>query len=298
MPAESIIRSTIYHPALLCSAKIRFLDRRMGVDTTITRAALIKDLPRSGQVRWEDYVVNEPWLEKLDSGPTPGTLFGAVDSPLNDSKRMTALHKDFTAWAFRNSLVKARVNQALKVFAGPDISQADFMKACADAAREARDAELAKSTSALDRKIKTLEERIAKEQRELQQDQAELGLRKNEELGNLAELGASVFGIGRKKSLTSQLTKRRLTEQTRADVEESHQAIAQYKTDLADLQLLREQTAAEITSRWGEAVNQIAEVNVTPKKADVYVDLFGIAWLPYYFVQYDGHTTEVPAFGA
>jgi hypothetical protein len=298
MPGETVIRNMIiYRPALLCSAKIHFLDRRMGVDTTITRAALIKELPRNGPIRWEDFAGNDPWLEKVDTGPTPGTLFGAVDLPLNDSKRMTALHRDFTAWVSRDSMVKARVNQALKVFAGPDVSQADFMKACADAAREARDAELAKSTAALDRKIKALEDKVAREQRELQQDQTELGQRKTEELGNLAEMGASLFGIGRKKSLTTQLTKRRLTEQAKGDVEESIQAITQYKKDLADLQVLRDQTAAEVTERWGQAVNQATEVNVTPKKSDIYVNLFGVAWLPYYFVQYDGQTTELPAFG-
>ena len=53
----------------------------------------------------------------------------------NDVKLMTALQKDFTDWVFRNSSVKARANQTLKVFAGPDVSPADFMKACADAAR-------------------------------------------------------------------------------------------------------------------------------------------------------------------
>ena len=207
--------------------------------------------------------------------------------PLNDLKRMAALHRDFTDWVSRDSMVKARVNQALKVFAGPDVTQADFMKACADAARDARDAELAKSTAALDRKIKALEDKAAREQRELQQDQAELGQRKTEEFGNLAEMGASLFGIGRKKSLTTQLTKRRLTEQAKGDVEELIQAITQYKKDLADLQLQREQTAAEVTERWGQVVNQVTEVTVTPKKSDIYVSLFGVAWLPYYFVQYD-----------
>ncbi len=194
-------------------------------------------------------------------------------------------------------MVKARVNQAVKVFAGPDITQADFMKACADAAREARDMELAKSTAVIDRRIKALEEKLAREERELQQDQTELNQRKTEELGNWAELGASLIGIGRKRSVTTGLTKRRLTEQAKGDVEESVQTIAQYKKDLAELVQQREQITQEITQRWGEAVNDVTEVSVTPKKADIYVNLFGVAWLPYYFVQYDGQTIELPGFG-
>ena len=227
----------------------------------------------------------------------PGARFGEIDPPLNDSKRMTALHKDFTAWIYRTSLVKARVNQALKVFAGPDISQADFMKACADAARDARDAEIAKTAASLDRRIKALEDKLTREERELRQDQTELNQRKTEELGNWAELGASLIGIGRKKSITTGLTKRRLTEQAKGDVEESEQSIGQYKQDLAALLQQREQMVQEISDRWGQAVNEVSEVSVSPKKADIYVNLFGIAWLPYYYVQFDHQTTELPAFG-
>jgi hypothetical protein len=297
MPAESVIRYAIYRPALLCSAKIHFMDRRIGVDITITRAGLIKEPPRAGAIRWEDYTRSDESLEKLDAAPASGARFGPIDSPLNDSRRMTALHKDFTAWVYRNTLVKARVNQALKVFAGPDISQADFVRACAEAAAQARDAELGKATAVLDRRIKTLEERLGRAQGGLQQNQTELNQRRTEEAGNALELGASVFGLGRKKTLTSQLSKHRLSEQTRSEVDQLRQLVEQYQKDLADLLQQRQQSAQDITERWGRAVNEVTEVNVTPKKADIYVNLFGVAWLPYYLVQYDGQTIELPAFG-
>ncbi len=296
MPAEAVIRSTIYRPALLFSAKIHFLDRRVGVDTTITRSGILKDPPRGGTVRWEDVASNDDWLDKLDNVATPGALFGAMVSPLDDDKRMNALHKDFTDWAYRTNAVKARVNQSLKVFAGPDVSQADFMKACADAARDARDAELSKATAVIDRKIKALEDKLSREERELQQDQTQLNQRKTEEIGNAIEMGASLLGFGRKKSISTQLSKRRMTEQAKGNVEESVQVIAQYKTDLADLAQQREQLTQEITDRWGQTVNDVSEVDVTPKKADIFVDKFGVAWLPYYLVQYDGQTVELPAF--
>ncbi len=51
--------------------------------------------------------------------------------------------------------------------------------------------------------------------------------RKTEGTANLLELGAGFVGLTRKKSITSQFTKQRLTEQAKADVEESVQSIAQ-----------------------------------------------------------------------
>jgi hypothetical protein len=211
---------------------------------------------------------------------------------------MTTLQKDFTDWAFRNSTVKARVNQALKVFAGPDVSQAEFMKACAEAARDARDAEIAKKTATLDRQLKTLEDKLAREERELQMDQNELAGRKREEGSNLLEIGASVFGVGRKRSVTSQFSKNRLTNKAKAEVEESVDAIKQFQQQIADSEKRREETIAEINDRWGRVVNEITEVTIAPKKTDVFVKLFGVAWLPYYVVKAGTDTIELPAFGA
>ena len=297
MPEAAMIQSVVYRPALLASAQVRFLDRKLGVDSNMPRAVLVEKPAQSGSIHWDDFSYENSRIEKLESTPALGARFGSVDEPLSDSRRMTAIQKDFIDWIYRSSTVKARANQTLKVFAGPDVTQADFIKACAEAAREARDAELEKSTAPMDRKIKALEEKIAREERELQQDQTELSQRKNEEFGNLAELGASLVGIGRKKSLTTQLTKRRLTEQAKGNVEDSIQSLEQYKKDLAELQKQRSQTAQEISDRWGQAVDDVSEVNVTPKKTDIYVNVFGVAWVPYYVVQAGDQTTELPAFG-
>ncbi|HEY4491608.1 MAG TPA: hypothetical protein VI958_06375 [Acidobacteriota bacterium] len=211
---------------------------------------------------------------------------------------MTALQKDFTDWVFRNSAVKARANQALKVFAGPDVSQAEFMTACAEAAREARDAEIAKKTATLDRQIKTKQDQLAREERELTEDQVDYEHRKWEERGNLAELGASIVGLGRKKSLTSQLSKNRLTNKAKAEVEESIEAIKQFKGQIAELEKHRAEVIAEINDRWGRLVNEITEVTIAPKKTDVFVKLFGVAWMPHYIIKSDTDTFELPAFGA
>jgi hypothetical protein len=44
-------------------------------------------------------------------------------------------------------------------------------------------------------------------------------------------------------------------------------------------------------------VNDITEITVNPKKTDVFVKLFGVAWMPYYSVQAGGAVIELPAFG-
>ncbi|HEX2998253.1 MAG TPA: DUF87 domain-containing protein [Anaerolineales bacterium] len=297
MPAEVMIEGIVYYPALLASAEVKVLDRKYGVDSEITRSALVRSPEKRGSVRWKEHPLNAD-LDGVDISPAPSTRFSSIDAPLNDVKLMTALQKDFSDWVYRNSSVKARVNQALKVFAGPDVSQAEFMKACAEAAREARDAELAKKAGQLDRQLKTLEDKLAREERELREDESELSHRKVEEAGTHLENLTGLFGGRRKASrLSSSLTKRRMTEQAKADVEESLEAIDQFKAQIKDLEKRREELTAEINDRWGRLVNEITEVTVSPKKTDVFVRLFGVAWLPHYIIKSDTETFELPAFG-
>lgn len=291
------IQGVVYRPVLLASAQIRILDRKFGVAVEVTKTALVSGLDRRGIVRWDEFPYAGPSLDKLESMAAPSSKFSSIEPPLNDSKLMTALQKDFTDWVFRNSSVTARANTALKVFAGPDVSQADFIKACADTAREARDAEIAKKTNAIEKKIRTLEDKLGREERELREDEAELQNRNIESGANLLELGASVFGLTRKKSVTTQFTKHRLAQSAKAEVQESQEAIAQLTKDLNDLMREREQVVREISDKWGRVVSESTEVTINPKKTDVYVNIFGVAWMPHYIIQAGGETSELAAFG-
>jgi hypothetical protein len=299
MAGDAMIQGVVYRPSLLASAQVRILDRRYGVDTDMTRTALVASPDKRGMIRWDEFAYNGPSLDNVDTLPVASARFALVDTPLSDTKQMTALQKDFIDWVFRNSSITARANTALKVYAGPDVSPAEFMKACADTARDARDAEIAKKTATIDRQIKTLEDKLAREERELREDEANLQNRKMEELGTHAENVLGLFtGSRSTRKLSSSLSKRRMTENAKADVEESIDAIAQYKKQLVELQRQREETIQEINDRWGRVVNETTEVTVNPKKTDVFVKIFGVAWMPYYIVQSGSETFELPAFGA
>jgi flagellar biosynthesis GTPase FlhF len=297
MSPETTLAGVVYRPALIASAQVRILDRKLGVDSERTRAALVESLDKGGIVRWDEHLFNSQMLEQTETSPAPSSRFGTIDAPLTDPKLFSTLQKDFADWVFRNSSVQARANDALKVYAGPDVNRAEFMKACADAASQKRDAEIEKESAKFDRQLQTLENKKSREERELKMDQQDLEGRKREANSNLLEIGASVIGIGRKRSITSQFSKNRLTNKARADVEESIDAIKEFDKQIAEIQKLREEAIAEIKDRWGHVVNDITEVTVTPKKTDVFVDLFGIAWRPCYVVRSGEGTIEVPAFG-
>lgn len=296
MPAEAVLAGVLYRSAILASAQIRFVDRRYSLDLQMVRSTLVTSLDKRGVVRWNDFERELPYEKDLDPAPDPQGRFAALDGPASDARLLAVLQRDFADWAYRTSKVTIRANSALGVFATPEVTQVDFVRACSDAAREARDAELAKTTAALDRQIAALQDKLSKEERELQQDQIELGERKREELVSGAETVFSLLGGKRTRRISAAMSKHRMTEQSKADVDESVDSIAEFKQQLAQLQQTRQQAAERVAAKWGNVVNTVTEIPVLPKKTDIYVDLFGVAWLPYYQVKVGSQSLEIPAF--
>jgi hypothetical protein len=298
MPTDATVAAILYRATLLGVAKVRFLDRRYGVDSEIVRDAIIDTLDKRGMVRWDDFPYNGPELVNMDAQPSLQARFAELDAPFADGRLLASLQKDFADWVYRTSKVSARINAALKVSAGPDTSPADFRTACSDAARVGRDADVAKTLAPIDRQLASLQDKLAREERELNQDQTELNQRKWEEGGNLLELGGSLLGVGRKKSLTSQLSKRRMTEQAKADVDESIATIRHYKQQIQELQQKREQFVSQVNEKWAALVNQVEEIQIPAKRSDVFVEYFGVAWQPFYLIRAAGEIYELPGFGA
>jgi hypothetical protein len=150
--------------------------------------------------------------------------------------------------------------------------------------------------ASFDTKLRNLQEKQIREQRELAEDKTELSQRKVEEMGTHAENFLGVFGGRRRSRLSSSLMKHRLTAQAKADVEESVDAIADLSQQIADFETQREQVSSEINAAWGEIAIQITEVPVAPYKKDVMMDLFAVAWMPYHVVKVGEEVEELPGY--
>jgi len=296
LPADAKVVGTRYRPVLLAQANVRLTQRKYRLNSEITRTALVDEVERSGVVRWEDFLLDRPVDDRrFDRAPLPDATFVPLEAPLNDARTLKALQRDFADFVYRETEVMVRANEKLKVYAGPDVSQAEFRKMCTEAAREKMEAELEKTAAKFDRKIARLKDRLAREERELAEDEEEYQQRKMEELGTHAENVLSLF-MGRRRRLSTSLSKHRMTEKAKADIEESKAAIEDYKRQIADLEREKQEALEDIRRKWADVVEEIDEIPVRPYKKDVVVDLFGIAWLPHYVIASDTGEQEIPAF--
>jgi predicted nucleic acid-binding Zn-ribbon protein len=285
----------LYRPHLLAQLDVRFSNRKYGLDSSAMHTALVEDPGDRGRVRWEDYVVGAISERDMERLPEKGARFASLDTPLNDGKVLRSLQADVQDWAYREITAAVKANETLKVYAGPELSQTEFRRRCQAAADKLEEAEIEKVKARFQRQIERFEKRLRDEERELKEDEAELGARKREELTKHAETVIG-FIMGRRRSVSSSLTKRRMTERAKADVEESEAAITQFKQELEELAEEQRAAVEEIQQKWDEVVADISEIQVSPYKKDITVSMFGVAWFPYYLVPDGDRLLELPAF--
>ncbi len=89
-----------------------------------------------------------------------------------------------------------------------------------------------------------------------------------------------------------------MTERAKADVEESVEAIAEFKKELETLAKEMADALAEVKAHWAEIAASTIEIPVTPYKKDINVVLFGVAWVPYHLVRVGDRIDELPGFGS
>jgi Helicase HerA, central domain len=295
-PPEAFSQGLIYRPVILCQVNARLINLKYKLDSELFKTALVVNPDRRGIIRWENFLTDRIDATKFDQAPTPQARFAHPEAPLNDVKLMNALEKDFVDWAYRTTQVTVRGNETLKVYAGPETTEGEFRIQCANAARQVCEAELKKASSTYDIKLRTLKDKMEREQRELDQDKAELSSRKLEEAGNVAETVAGLFGIGRKRSISSSLTKRRMTSQAKSNVEESVNAIKEFQNQISEIEAEKVAALQAVNDKWGDVANQITEIPITPQKKDILLDFFGVAWMPYHLVKIGEQVEELPGF--
>ena len=294
-PEQAFSQGLVYRPVLLGQASVRFLNRKYNLDQLVQQTVLIASPDRRGILRWDDYLVEPVQPGSLDKSPDPQASFAPIEAPLTETRAITAMEKDFLDWVYRTTEVVVRSNETLKVYAGPDVSHGEFRRMCDEAARQGRDAELKKTEETYGKKIEAIQVKLSREERELAEDRTRHSHRKMEEVGTHAENIFGLFG-GRKRRLSTSISKRRMTEQAKAAVEESVSAIEDFKRQIASLEKEKVDAMRSVNERWGELASQVNEIKVTPLKKDVLIELFGVAWMPYHLVKTNGGVEELPGY--
>jgi hypothetical protein len=286
----------IYHPALVGQARVDFLDRKHNLSQEMAFTVRIDEMKRKGLVRWENYMTGLVDLDALSTNPRANARFGSLDDlAVEDGKFVSGLKSDFEDWIYRTQVMTVRVNETLGIAAGPDVSDKEFKEMCVKAAEEKEASEIEAVKAKYEKKLDDLEEDLKDEMLDLEEEKQELSHRRMEEVGKGVENVLGLF-TGRRRSISTSLTKRRMTSQAKADVESAELEIQKIEKEMKQMESDLAEELKEVKARWEEAVDQVIKEPVTPYKKKIFIELFGLVWLPYYTYQQDKTWETVPAF--
>jgi hypothetical protein len=188
--------------------------------------------------------------------------------------------------ALTNSLVHSEELKlyscpAVKLISKPGEPENEFLLRVRLASRERRDKDVDTLRKRYEGKIDTLEDRLRKAELTVDRKQADAESRKREAM---LSAGESVLGVllGRKsiRSGSTAASKYRQSSSAGMSAKEAEENARALSEEIRELKEEFEKEAAVITARWENAVKEIGEIAVKPKKTGIEITSFFLAWVP------------------
>ncbi len=302
---EQVLRETgaedarlVYRPMIYATAIAHYYNSKAGVDEE-KEISLLAPAPdgRSTRVDWDEAIEIDMGIEEMDDEPEEGALFEEIPPGLNSSKVFKKLEKSFRDYIYRNKTLKVYYNPVLKIYSKPGEDEREFKIRSQEIARELRDKEIDKLAAKFEKKKLALERKLARMERELEEDKAKYAALKRE---TYMSAGESILGflLGRRSiSAASKISrKHRMASRAKAEIEEDMQIIEQIKDEMQRLEEEIKAAVEEITQKWDRAVEEIQVKEIRPKKTDIDVLTVALAWAPYWMVEEGGRRRFIRAF--
>jgi len=83
-----------------------------------------------------------------------------------------------------------------------------------------------------------------------------------------------LFG-GRKRSISSAISKGRMTAKAKAELEAAEKALDALKDEYDDLNRQKEAAIREARERWARAAAEITEITLNPQRKDIFLEISG-----------------------
>jgi len=286
-----------YKPVLLAQTSVRYQEKKAEIYTSRDYGFHIPDLDARGLVHWEEYQAPVFDTRQLAREAFGQAIFQELPLGLQDDKRLKALEKELTDFLYNTARMIIPHHPQFKLYGNPDTDISQFQAHVYQKAREERDMEIDKLSDRYGGMMDKLEDRLRKKERELTAEQSEIRDRQREQLYTTGEAVLSLFQGRTNYTLSRMSRATRYKRQTEEDISESQEVIAEIEREMLALEQEYEVKLNDVNNKWGQIANNIQEYTITPYKKDIHVMVFGVGWLPHYYVNVGGQPVVVPAIG-
>ena len=270
-----------YHPVIFWEAMLHFANARINLDhwKKINQISRLND----------DFVEN-PFEEIIDLEEEYELLkeaegeasYSAVPSGALSATLMKAWQRSLKNVLYRSSKLTLLKCPELKITSNPGETEGEFRIRLREAASEAKDAAVTKIRSkyerkfdSLQRKIRTAEDKVAREKSQYNQKKLDTALSFGSSL-----LDAFLSGGKRKRGWKTAASSAGRMARERGDVKRSRENLEYYNQQMNELEALLEDELALVGEKFSLDNLQIKETDVSPRKTEIEIQRFSLGWVP------------------
>jgi hypothetical protein len=277
LPGKVEYATILYEPAVAAAGRIHYASTKLEQDT-VQEFSLLAPVSTGGAVSWENAM---PHSGDLPSTSSPDARYSITAESIRTLKKFPAIRQDLVNSLARSQDLRLATCPAVKLTAKPGEPENEFLLRVRLASRERRDAEVDALRKRYEGKVDTLEDRLRKAEMAVDRKQADADARKREAM---ISAGESVIGVllGRKsiRSGSAAASKYRQSSSAGMSAREAEENARALEQEIRELREEFEKEAAGITARWEQAVKEMGEIVVKPKKTGIEVTSFFLVWVP------------------
>ncbi len=271
-------------PGLVAQVRLHYVLARANVDAYFEQTLLTPLRQAAPAELWAATGVYGPGQILLREAPIAAAPYGPIPDGVLGKRQWKSLESALKKHLYQSQAMTLGHCKEHKLYSHVGESRAAFGARLQQAERETRDLELGKLRERYAKKLDRLEAKIKKAEEKVEREEAQAS---GKRLDTAIDIGTTVLGafLGRRRSITTTVRRaasagRRGTQaaKERRDVQRAEAALEELQEEF---QALEAEFQTELQTLQSAAPTlEINAVQVRPRKADIQVLRFALAWVP------------------
>jgi hypothetical protein len=280
--------SLVYHPMLIGSARVRFVDKKSKMEDAQERVMLTPIGDQAIPVDWDqaqEAGVEASELEKKGEGDA---MYASLPGPAAKGASYAGWSKSFARWLYDTQHLELLESPSLGEMSSPGETEREFRIRLTQQARERRDEAAEKLRAKYAPKLTSVQDRLRRAEQALEREEQQAAQQKTQAV---ISVGSTILGafVGRKA--LSATTLGRATTAARGvsrsmkekeDIGRAEDNVKVQQQRLAELEEDFKTEMDELSSAIDPSTEEFETITLKPRKSDITVELVALAWSPYW----------------
>ena len=270
----------IYNPFIYGEGKAHYV-KASDIDVWDTGSFLIPMDDETAVFSESEKLKTANYISEADSNFS----FESIPASILGKNIFSQLEKGFKQFLYESNPVNLFYSKDFKTYSAPEEDEGTFRGRLSHLIREKKDAEVEKIREKYSAKMDTQKEKIRKLGQNIDKEKEQYNQKK---MTNIVDIGTTLFGafLGKKKTVSTGRAATALrglgrTGGAKADVERAQEEYGIQNDKLKEMEAEFQKDVENIQNSFNADSFLVETVSLPPRKSDITVQKFFIAWVPY-----------------